>query len=176
MDIKKLSSKQAAYVLGVGYRTLGAYREAGCPCVKQKNGYVFDAQQLVKWFVEKLHQPEEGVEASSEASSEKTSAKEAALTKKYLAEARLRQIELAERKGLVVQTHLVSQQWRDVGAVLYKNLQAVEKAFGPEAGDAIRQALKDSLEEVVGSAVYTTCQTGALDEPDDDPDTGGDDG
>lgn len=155
MDVRKMTSAETAYVLGVGYRTLSAYRDAGIPHVKEKGAYLFDGQAAVRWFIDRLNTPDEDEESTLSGSP-----KDRALAKKYTAEANLRQIELAEKKGTVLASQTVTDQWRTMGMMLAKRFSAVEKAYGTEVGNAIRKCLEESFEDLKKSDVYKAAVAG----------------
>jgi phage terminase Nu1 subunit (DNA packaging protein) len=162
---KHVNKADLAQLMGVSSVTIGQWVSKGCPYVQKGalgKSWVFDVPEVVSWREEQVALQAVGDTKSLDI--------EEARRRKVAAEAALTELDLAKRKGELVEIEDVAQSVGEDYANLRAKLLSLPVKLAPQAAgisdaaelqDLAESLVHEALEELVSDGIYAGAAQGA---------------
>jgi len=146
-----VTTSELGKIMGVTHQTIYQWRKQGCPSEKRgegtNSGHVFDTREVIKWRDKRtLRQAAE--------KDEDALTKEEAQRRKLSAEAAMQELELARKRGDVVELREIELKLSDEFAQLRSSLRKIpERCVLRLVGETDERRVKKIILEEVDSAL-----------------------
>lgn len=168
VDVREVTAARFAELHGVHHNTVGNWLKAGLPVRRESRVAMIDLAAGIQWVRARDAQ---AAEAAVEEMRERADPK-AVQTRKTAAEARLKELDLAERKGEIVTTSAVAESWAQQTIAVREAVMAVPGIVvqaglvRPEDERAVGEICRDALVQAATKIVDAASEE-AADAPDE---------
>lgn len=146
-DFSDLTTAEVAAACGVTVQAVSNWQRTGCPYSKDDDGRLhFDLPAVIAWRRERDVENSGG--SPSDVLLEGAGVSSDALERLRHLRADKVQLELEQERGELVERDVVIEQFREASRVLRTHLEGVQRRFGDEVGDAIRDAIDQAVAEL----------------------------